>query len=331
MIIMNKKIKSLIITCDARGIIEEIICNSLLDCKRDILLKHFFDIVDPESRSRAQNFLDIINMNKSIFNYEINIILEDKIQPLSFGGISYKGQILIIATNENSIMNKLFEEMSLINNEQANIIRNLFKKTERFSGSGNSDIESNAFNQISQLNNELINMQRKMAKLYSELKEKSIKDLLTGLYNRGYFYEKIPEEIVRAVRLDYRVTLVLADINDFKSVNDNYGHEAGDKLLKDFAELLKNSLRKNFDSIFRFGGDEFVILLVNCSEYKARSIFKKINNKFIRLNNEVSVSFGVVEINTDKDKDIDEYLKIADERMYKLKREYKKNNKNNIY
>jgi two-component system cell cycle response regulator len=215
-------------------------------------------------------------------------------------------------------------------NEQTNILRSLSKETARFSGNGNTNLVSEAFDQISRLNNELINMQRELAGKNNELamlnealREKSIKDLLTGLFNRRFFYEKIDEEITRASRLNYEIILSSIDINDFKQVNDNYGHEAGDKLLIFFADLLKKSLRKSFDSLFRFGGDEFVVLLVNCDLEKGTEIFERINKKLIRANKEVSISYGLAKVLLKEKVDIDGCLKISDERMYDYKKRYK--------
>jgi len=148
---------------------------------------------------------------------------------------------------------------------------------------------------------------------------------LTKLFNRRFFYEKINEEKVRSVRLNYDVVLASIDINNFKFINDNYGHEEGDRLLISFANLLRKSIRINFDSIYRFGGDEFVILFVDCTLEKSYEILKKINFKFIEIRKEVSISYGVIKIETEKETNIDAYLKKADELMYENKRKFKKN------
>ncbi|MBS6023329.1 MAG: diguanylate cyclase [Paeniclostridium sordellii] len=154
----------------------------------------------------------------------------------------------------------------------------------------------------------------KRKELEDMLTQMSYTDKLTGLYNRAYFEEQIN-------KLDdneyYPLTLIMGDLNGLKAVNDNLGHLEGDKLLVDIAKVLKASCRKE-DLVFRWGGDEFIILLPN-SDYK---LGKEICNR-IQLNCKntdktpipLSISLGVsTKIN--KQKDIDEILKEAEDMMY---------------
>lgn len=154
----------------------------------------------------------------------------------------------------------------------------------------------------------------KRKELEDMLTQMSYTDKLTGLYNRAYFEEQIN-------KLDdneyYPLTLIMGDLNGLKAVNDNLGHLEGDKLLVEIAKVLKASCRKE-DLVFRWGGDEFIILLPN-SDYK---LGKEICNR-IQLNCKntdktpipLSISLGVsTKIN--KQKDIDEILKEAEDMMY---------------
>ncbi|MCH1966405.1 sensor domain-containing diguanylate cyclase [Paraclostridium sordellii] len=154
----------------------------------------------------------------------------------------------------------------------------------------------------------------KRKELEDMLTQMSYTDKLTGLYNRAYFEEQIN-------KLDdneyYPLTLIMGDLNGLKVVNDNLGHLEGDKLLVEIAKVLKGSCRKE-DLVFRWGGDEFIILLPN-SDYK---LGKEICNR-IQLNCKntdktpipLSISLGVsTKIN--KQKDIDEILKEAEDMMY---------------
>lgn len=154
----------------------------------------------------------------------------------------------------------------------------------------------------------------KRKELEDMLTQMSYTDKLTGLYNRAYFEEQIN-------KLDdneyYPLTLIMGDLNGLKAVNDNLGHLEGDKLLVEIAKVLKGSCRKE-DLVFRWGGDEFIILLPN-SDY---TLGKEICNR-IQLNCKntdktpipLSISLGVsTKIN--KQKDIDEILKEAEDMMY---------------
>lgn len=154
----------------------------------------------------------------------------------------------------------------------------------------------------------------KRKELEDMLTQMSYTDKLTGLYNRAYFEEQIN-------KLDdneyYPLTLIMGDLNGLKDVNDNLGHLEGDKLLVEIAKVLKGSCRKE-DLVFRWGGDEFIILLPN-SDYK---LGKEICNR-IKLNCKntdktpipLSISLGV-STKISKQKDIDEILKEAEDMMY---------------
>ena len=99
-----------------------------------------------------------------------------------------------------------------------------------------------------------------IGRIYTSLKDLSIRDGLTGLYNHAYFKIRLAEELVRASRFKRSLSINLFDLDHFKSCNDTYGHEAGNELLKEVADLLKRNLRE-VDFPARYGGDEFVILL----------------------------------------------------------------------
>lgn len=98
------------------------------------------------------------------------------------------------------------------------------------------------------------------ARLYRELQQKADTDELTGLKNRRSFFEMGAREIERTIRFGHPLSALMIDLDNFKDVNDTFGHPVGDLLLKDLSEVLKNKLR-NVDLVARYGGDEFIILL----------------------------------------------------------------------
>lgn len=164
-------------------------------------------------------------------------------------------------------------------------------------------------------------------------KEKEIqyllyKDTLTGLYNRRFLNEQMN-------RLDTNrqlpISIIMADVNGLKIINDSYGHKKGDELLVKTAEILKNVLRKE-DIITRFGGDEFAILLPKTSSEKAEKIIDRIKERIeIAKVNSIPISIGIGIATKKKEvEDIEETLKKADNDMYKNKLSGSKNAKNKI-
>ncbi len=160
---------------------------------------------------------------------------------------------------------------------------------------------------------------------YAELEELAYKDPLTGLYNRRYFLEHGKKFLGVAKRNNLNVAFVLFDLDKFKSINDTYGHDVGDIVLKDFAQKLQSFFRREEDIVARLGGEEFALL----TTYEDFDKFKEHLLKFHRYINEnplcipqlkkelhYTFSAGVA---TGADHTIEELYKIADEKLYKAK------------
>lgn len=158
---------------------------------------------------------------------------------------------------------------------------------------------------------------RERKEMENKLKYLIYHDQLTGLYNRRFFEEelnKLEDEKVLPL------TVVMADVNGLKLVNDSFGHITGDELLKKVGEVIKKGCRDN-DIIARLGGDEFVILLLNTDIYETEQIVKNINNLASKetVNNvDISISFGWG-TKRRKEEKIEDVIKIAEDYMYKKK------------
>ncbi len=109
------------------------------------------------------------------------------------------------------------------------------------------------------------------------------RDPLTGLHNRRYFEERLAEELDRARRNKTRFSILVVDVNDFKSINDTYGHLVGDQALKWIAELLIRSVRKH-DIVCRTGGDEFMLILPYANELGREFVTSRIRERLIHEN-----------------------------------------------
>ena len=158
-------------------------------------------------------------------------------------------------------------------------------------------------------------------------------DKLTGCYNRSQGIDKLNEDIKDRNEVK-EISLIFLDIDDLKYVNDNMGHSRGDTLIKSTISSIKDYIRSDDYSI-RLGGDEFLIVLLNCSYTRASDIILKAQNKIENINilNEndkyrVSFSFGIVSRENTKDIDIEAMINEADAKMYINKR-LKKNKRIN--
>ncbi|MDI1308530.1 MAG: diguanylate cyclase [Methylotenera sp.] len=158
-----------------------------------------------------------------------------------------------------------------------------------------------------------------------ELERRAYTDYLTGLANRRYFFEKAENELARALRYSKKLSILMLDIDHFKQVNDNYGHEAGDVVLKKLAEICLASLRA-IDIIGRIGGEEFAILLPETSIETAMETAERLrialSSTAVQLDNGLSLhftaSFGVVTLE-EKNDTVDMLLNRADQALYKAK------------
>jgi diguanylate cyclase (GGDEF)-like protein len=117
----------------------------------------------------------------------------------------------------------------------------------------------------------------KNALQYHQAVQLALHDGLTGLGNRRYFDEQLKRAMHNANRHHAQVGLVLGDLNKFKAINDTHGHNIGDQVLKQFANILRSCIRDS-DSVFRFGGDEFAIIVENASDDALDIIQSRIND-----------------------------------------------------
>jgi len=155
-----------------------------------------------------------------------------------------------------------------------------------------------------------------------EIYYQSITDPLTQSFNRWYFVERLKEEMERAMRSGTGFALIMIDIDHFKQVNDRFGHNVGDKVLKRLAQLIKSRLRK-IDTFARWGGEEFMVLLPGTTVSGAVALAEELRKKLEGLNIEgvvkITASFGVVSYC--KGDTLESLIERVDKMMYKAKHE----------
>ena len=162
----------------------------------------------------------------------------------------------------------------------------------------------------------------------NELREKTITDPLTGLYNRRYFSEILTKNIEHTRRnTRYCFSVAMLDIDHFKVINDTLGHQAGDYVLKQLADFLKKSIRP-YDLVARYGGEEFIVLYKDCNRKEAGEILNRIKDaveartyRFKDRSVGVTFSSGIADITEVKPGTAaaEELIKITDVRLYRAK------------
>ena len=163
------------------------------------------------------------------------------------------------------------------------------------------------------------------ARLHEEVRRQATTDELTNLVNRRRFIEALETELERAKMFDSPLSVVLADLDDFKRINDDYGHHGGDRALKSFGQLLRAQVR-DFDVAARLGGEEFAILLPQTTAEAAAVVAARTRDTLaaspIAVSEDATVrltaSFGIAE--SSPVQTTDELLRRADNALYAAKR-----------
>lgn len=151
-------------------------------------------------------------------------------------------------------------------------------------------------------------------------------DGLTGLNNHREFQQILSDEITRAIRYQDSLSLIICDIDFFKKVNDTYGHQFGDIVLKGVASCLESCIRQGVDTVARYGGEEFALILVKSDDSNAvetaERIRQQISSKLFRApsgeNVHITMSFGIA-VYRQHARQIDELIKKADKALYRAK------------
>ncbi len=175
----------------------------------------------------------------------------------------------------------------------------------------------------------ILQLEQSLVEVREELKKLSVTDSLTGCYNRSYLDEHLPHELERAKRYRRPLSLLFCDLDHFKHVNDTFGHQAGDSVLKEFVGCIEHSIRNGLDWLARYGGEEFLIIAPETDLEGARGMAERIRKEVseigIQLPSQtvrITASFGVTGISprTAHEKiSPTALIDLADEQLYNAK------------
>jgi len=179
---------------------------------------------------------------------------------------------------------------------------------------------------LQQLNNELLIIKKENERINKELekwKYYAQRDEMTEIINKREGMRLLEKEIEVSFTTNKPLTICFIDIDDLKEVNDTYGHVEGDNLIIDTVNIIIDNIRK-YDIAYRFGGDEFVIIFPNTIIEEAAEVWNRINNKvnqFNAISNKymIKLSHGICEYPIKQKISIDEFLNLADKKMYENK------------
>jgi diguanylate cyclase (GGDEF)-like protein len=159
---------------------------------------------------------------------------------------------------------------------------------------------------------------RELKELHAVLEELVITDSLTGLYNQRHFSSRLKQEMERARRRRYPLSLLFLDLDNFKSYNDTHGHLAGDRALEEVGKTVLGSIRRGVDAGFRYGGDEFVVILPETACQQAAAVAQRIRDSFGETEfNAITMSIGLIEFGPDDP--VEAVIEMVDRAMYQAK------------
>jgi len=181
---------------------------------------------------------------------------------------------------------------------------------------------------IEYLNKELLSSLENLDSRNREIQEMVITDKLTGLYNRHNMMTMLDDEITRCQRKGYTFCLLMIDVDNFKSLNDTYGHINGDNILSFLGTMIKNTIRQ-YDRAYRYGGEEFAVILPETDPTLAWVVAERIRKKFEekvfhvgrtgKKTEKITRTLSIGLVSYDEEADAKQILALADEAMYSAK------------
>jgi diguanylate cyclase (GGDEF)-like protein len=299
------------------AIVLSVIVNSI----PDLVVNTNESVIHVFDQSSLQQFLDqFAETKENKLSLGIPILLTTQLPMYMFMFQSEEGIMLFGVVVDYEVVS-LFDELVQINNDQMKSIRELYHKLSKLA------TEEQLLEEIMHVNNELVNTRRELAQknaqlesLNEELRMMNYTDYLTKAFNRRKFFV----DIYSSVQKEEQV-LCMIDFNNFKIVNDQFGHKTGDELLVYFVTVIETMIEPHRATLYRLGGDEFAIVGPKSFEQHISSIIPSVNDCIKQYHTDMSLAYGVVPITANtvnKDHPIEESMAKADALMYEKKQAF---------
>ncbi len=296
-------------------------------CRRILIVED-----DPVSRTLMEEFLKLAGYESTSATNgaEALAILEETHFPIVITDImmpALDGLQLCRAVRSRTSPGYIFIIILSIKDSKKEIIEGLEAGADEYLAKPVDQVEL-----VARLNtaNRILDLEDSLKKRLEEVWRLSVVDGLTGVFNRGYFYEHFNMELSRACRYGNDLSLVMCDIDHFKKVNDRWGHLTGDLVLKDVAQSLASAVRYDIDWVARYGGEEFVIVLPQTGFAGAEAVADRLREEIAAkrfdymMQEGITVSFGVTAV-SEKDRNqpvaVDTLVERVDRCLYRAKRE----------
>ncbi len=305
----------------------------LKDTTNDDVLKHFIEIFDviaedlQDERDSAQNFLSHLNKTLTTVQSTVKKTLSTckKSQDTNVKINKQLNKQLLEVTDAVKTAMSL-DQVRVDISGKLNSITLTFEEKAKVEQQ-NQQVLANQLNEMAQKVDHLEEQSLVFEKKLAEQQRKSMQDALTKLNNRAAFDEYYTQSMVRFHHKPFDLSLVVIDIDDFKKINDSYGHTAGDKTLQVIANTIQKKASKDA-FVARYGGEEFVIIYAQQKEPALVKELNLINKSVARLpfkfkNNKVSITLSIGATHITKEDNIHTAFERADQAMYQAKRKGK--------
>jgi len=325
--------KGLTLVCDDLGEVDQIIQDDLgllpIDDGKSGRAS-FLRYADRASLAKARAFLTELRIAHKVIDHEFSIQTTRGAINIYFAGVKSKDQFVIVGAETPEFRNRLYAEVIYIVNEgkpdkQKTVLEQISPKKalpeiEKTISSVLEEHPKEPRNESAEKNEK----NEELEKLRQDFYEAATRDSLTGLYNRRHFLKRMREELHEAERYKRSTVFLVVDIDNFGVINEKYGFEMGDEVVRALGHLIRGLLR-NVDLVGRLGGDEFGALLLETNLASSVVIAKRLQKKlagividFEGLSLQATVSIAMIPVETAKFNP-DKLLKLAEKHIQKAR------------